>query len=52
MEKEYQLALPKELSHEEKQKLATEFAEKQFVEKGLGVDLAFHDFDKDNLGAI
>lgn len=46
--KEYQLALPKELNHEEKQKLATEFAEKQFVEKGLGVDLAFHDFDKDN----
>jgi len=46
--KEYQLALPSEISHEEKLKLATEFAKTQFTAKGLGVDLAFHDFEKDN----
>jgi Ti-type conjugative transfer relaxase TraA len=46
--KEYQLALPGEISHEEKVKLATEFAKTQFTEKGLCVDLAFHDFEKEN----
>ena len=46
--KEHQLAFPTEISHEEKIKLATEFAKSQFTEKGLGVDLAFHDFDKEN----
>ena len=46
--KEYQLALPHEISHAEKIKLAKEFAKEQFVDKGLGVDIAFHDFEKDN----
>ena len=46
--KEYQLALPGELSHAEKIKLTKAFAQSEFVEKGLGVDLAFHDFDQAN----
>ena len=37
-----------ELSHDEKVRIATEFAQEQFVDKGLGVDIAFHDFDSKN----
>jgi Ti-type conjugative transfer relaxase TraA len=46
--KEYQLSLPHELSHDEKVRIAREFAQEQFVDKGLGVDIAFHDFESNN----
>jgi len=46
--KEYQLALPVELSYDDKIKLVKEFAQAKFVSQGLGVDLAFHDFEKSN----
>jgi Ti-type conjugative transfer relaxase TraA len=46
--KEYQLALPTELNHDDKIKLVKTFADNHFMSQGLGVDLAFHDFDKHN----
>jgi len=46
--KEYQLALPLEVSTEEKIKLVKDFANEQFVKKGLGVDLAFHHLNDEN----
>ena len=46
--KEYQLALPIELSHEVKVDLVKTFVQREFVDQGLGVDIAFHDFDSEN----
>lgn len=44
--KEYQLALPVEFTKEENIALVQAFAQKQFVDKGLAVDLAFHNLEK------
>lgn len=46
--KEYQLALPAEINNSEKIALAKQFAQDQFVARGLAVDIAYHDFDSDN----
>ena len=46
--KEYQLALPREIDQEENIRLVREFAKKEWVEKGIAVDICFHDLDKDN----
>lgn len=46
--KEYQLAIPNELALDAKKALVRDFAQKTFVEKGLAVDIAFHNLEKEN----
>jgi Ti-type conjugative transfer relaxase TraA len=46
LSKEYQLALPVEFSQAENIALVREFVKAQFVDKGLAVDMAFHNLEK------
>ena len=46
--KEYQFALPKELSPQENQELIFDFCQKEFVNEGFIADISIHDEDKGN----
>ena len=46
--REFTMALPIELSEEEQEKLAKEFVQKNFVNRGMVADVAIHRDDKDN----
>ncbi|WP_121614465.1 MobQ family relaxase [Mesobacillus foraminis] len=46
--REINVALPKELSHEEQEQLAIEFCNEVFVSDGMVVDLAIHRDNEDN----
>ncbi|EPN7549817.1 portal protein [Escherichia coli] len=41
-------AIPVELSHDDKKKLVAEYCQKNFVDKGMIADIAFHDLDSKN----
>ena len=45
---ETMVALPKELTHEQKQKLTRAFVKEHFVSQGMIVDISYHDFDSHN----
>lgn len=45
---EFDIALPTELSHEQKIALVRSFCQKEFVWKGVVVDVAYHDFQGKN----
>ncbi|CRG50427.1 MobQ family relaxase [Yersinia wautersii] len=44
----FDVAIPAELNNDDKQKLVLEYCQKNFVEKGMIADIAFHDLDSDN----
>lgn len=44
----FDVAIPAELSNEDKKKLVLEYCQKNFVDKGMIADIAFHDLDSDN----
>ncbi|EPK5562305.1 MobQ family relaxase [Klebsiella pneumoniae] len=44
----FDVAIPAELNNDEKKKLVLEYCQKNFVEKGMIADIAFHDLDSDN----
>ncbi|EFD2779245.1 MobA/MobL family protein [Escherichia coli] len=44
----YNNAIPVELSHDDKKKLVAEYCQKNFVDKGMIADIAFHDLDSKN----
>lgn len=44
----FDVAIPCELSNEDKIKLVVEYCQKNFVDKGMIVDIAFHDLDGKN----
>lgn len=44
----FDVALPCELSNEDKIKLVLEYCQKNFVDKGMIADIAFHDLDSQN----
>jgi hypothetical protein len=46
--REFDIALPTELTHPQKQELVRNFAQDNFVNKGLVADLAFHEIDTHN----
>lgn len=46
--REFNIALPKELSNEQQLELIRDFAQKEFVDKGMVADIAIHRDDKDN----
>ncbi len=46
--REFDIALPTELTHAQKQELVRNFAQDNFVDKGLVADLAFHEIDTHN----
>ncbi|WP_226567819.1 MobQ family relaxase [Bacillus stratosphericus] len=46
--REFNIALPVELSHEEQEQLALEFCQEAFVEKGMVADIAIHRDDENN----
>ena len=46
--REFDLALPVELTHPQKQELVREFVRTEFVSRGLAADLAFHNFNSHN----
>ena len=46
--REFDIALPTELPHTQKQELVRNFAQNNFVDKGLVADLAFHEIDTHN----
>ncbi len=46
--REFDIALPTELTHLQKQDLVRNFAQDNFVNKGLVADLAFHEIDTHN----
>ena len=46
--REFDIALPTELTHPQKQDLVRNFAQDNFVDKGLVADLAFHEIDTHN----
>ena len=45
---EVMIALPAELSHRQKQALAREYVQAEFVSKGMIADIGYHDFDSHN----
>ena len=45
---EVMIALPAELSHDQKQALAREYVKGEFVSKGMIADIGYHDFDSHN----
>lgn len=45
--REIRIALPSELTHNQKVKLGLEFARKHYVERGMVADISFHNFDGD-----
>ncbi len=46
--REFDIALPTELTHHQKQELVRNFVQDNFVDKGLVADLAFHEIDTHN----
>ncbi|EAB4701447.1 MobA/MobL family protein [Salmonella enterica] len=44
----FDVAIPCELSNEDKIKLVAEYCQKNFVDKGMITDIAFHDLDSNN----
>lgn len=44
----FDVAIPAELTNDDKKKLVLEYCQKNFVEKGMIADIAFHDLDSDN----
>ena len=48
LSREVMIALPAELSHPQKQALAREYVQAEFVSKGMIADIGYHDFDSHN----
>ena len=48
LSREVMIALPAELSHGQKRKLAREYVQAEFVSKGMIADIGYHDFDSHN----
>ena len=46
--REFDIALPTELTHPQKQELVKNFVQNNFVDKGLVADIAFHDINTHN----
>ncbi|MEL4897473.1 MobQ family relaxase [Crocosphaera sp. Alani8] len=46
--REFDMALPLELTHHQKQELVRKFVKAEFISRGLAADLAFHNFDSHN----
>ena len=44
----FDVAIPVELSNDDKKKLVAEYCQKNFVDKGMIADIAFHDLDSKN----
>ncbi|ELG3916066.1 MobA/MobL family protein [Salmonella enterica] len=44
----FDVAIPAELNNDDKKKVVLEYCQKNFVEKGMIADIAFHDLDSDN----
>lgn len=44
----FDVAIPTELNNDDKKKLVLEYCQKNFVEKGMIADIAFHDLDSNN----
>ena len=44
----FDVAIPVELSNDDKKKLVAEYCQKNFVDKGMIADVAFHDLDSKN----
>lgn len=44
----FDVAIPVELNNDDKKKLVLEYCQKNFVDKGMIADIAFHDLDSDN----
>ncbi|EJJ4074118.1 MobA/MobL family protein [Salmonella enterica] len=44
----FDVAIPAELNNDDKKKLVLEYCQKNFVDKGMIADVAFHDLDSDN----
>lgn len=44
----FDVAIPAELNNDDKIKLILEYCQKNFVDKGMIADIAFHDLDSDN----
>jgi len=44
----FDVAIPAELNNGDKKKLVLEYCQKNFVDKGMIADIAFHDLDSDN----
>ncbi|EFM2449243.1 MobA/MobL family protein [Escherichia coli] len=44
----FHVAIPAELNNDDKKKLVLEYCQKNFVDKGMIADIAFHDLDSDN----
>lgn len=44
----FDVAIPAELTNDDKKKLVLEYCQKNFVDKGMIADIAFHDLDSDN----
>ncbi|HAE4965573.1 TPA_asm: MobA/MobL family protein [Salmonella enterica subsp. salamae serovar 18:z10:z6] len=44
----FDVAIPTELNNDDKKKLVLKYCQKNFVDKGMIADIAFHDLDSDN----
>ncbi|EBH9040600.1 TPA: MobA/MobL family protein [Salmonella enterica] len=44
----FDVAIPVELSNDDKKRLVAEYCQKNFVDKGMIADIAFHDLDSNN----
>lgn len=44
----FDVSIPAELNNDDKKKLVLEYCQKNFVDKGMIADIAFHDLDSDN----
>ena len=48
LSREVMIALPAELSHDQKETLAREYVQAEFVSQGMIADIGYHDFDSHN----
>ena len=48
LSREVMIALPAELSHDQKEALAREYVQAEFVSQGMIADIGYHDFDSPN----
>ena len=48
LSREVMIALPAELSHDQKEALAHEYVQAEFVSQGMIADIGYHDFDSHN----
>ena len=48
LSREVMIALPAELSHSQKEALAHEYVQEEFVSQGMIADIGYHDFDSPN----